>query len=81
TYGWVPHWTWVGWLVLAFESVIGWLGGLLKPPAWVVDLSVFDRAPRYPLESLAWGTLLALLSAGLALIATGWVGFRRRDIA
>ncbi|MGZ8703756.1 MAG: ABC transporter permease [Aeromicrobium sp.] len=81
TYGWAPHWTWVGWLVLAFEAVIGWLGGLLKPPGWVIDLSVFDRAPRYPLESLAWGPLLALLSAGLALIATGWVGFRRRDIA
>jgi len=80
TYGWAPQWTWVGWLVLAFESVIGWLGGLLKPPAWVVGLSVFDRAPRYPLEPLTWGPLLALLAAALVLVAAGRAGFQRRDI-
>ena len=80
TYGWARHWTWVGWLVLAFESVIGWLGGLLKPPAWVVELSVFDRAPRYPLEPLTWAPLLVLLAAALVLVTAGWAGFRRRDI-
>ncbi|MFA6298728.1 MAG: hypothetical protein WCS84_03270 [Nocardioides sp.] len=80
TFGWAPHWTWAGWLVLAFESVVGWLGGLLKPPAWVFELSVFDRAPRYPLESLTWEPLLALLAAALVLVAAGWAGFRRRDI-
>ncbi len=80
TYGWAPHWTWVGWLVLAFETVIGWLGGLLKPPSWVVELSVFGRAPRYPLEPLTWLPLLALLAAALVLLATGRVGFGRRDI-
>ncbi len=70
SYGWAPHWTWVG-----------WLGGLLKPPAWMVDLSVFDHAPRYPLEPLRWAPLLALLAAALARVATGSIGFRRRDIA
>lgn len=80
TYGWAPRWTWLGWLILAFESLVGWLGGILKPPAWVVELSVFDRAPRYPLEPLTWAPLLALLAAALVLIAAGWAGFRRRDI-
>ena len=80
TFGWAPDWTWVGWLVLAFECVVGWLGGLLKPPDWVFELSVFDRAPRYPLEALVWGPLLALLAAALVLVAVGWAGFRRRDI-
>lgn len=80
TYGWLPHWTWVGWLFLTFEAVVGWLGGLLKPPAWVVELSLFDRAPRYPLESLTWGPLLALTAVALTLIGVGSWGFRRRDI-
>lgn len=80
TYGWAPHWTWLGWLVLAFEAVVGWLGGLLRPPAWMVELSLFDRAPRLPLEPLAWWPLLALAAAGLALLAAGWAGFLRRDV-
>jgi ABC-2 type transport system permease protein len=80
TFGWAPHWTWVGWLVLAFETVLGWLGGLLKPPAWMFELSLFDRAPRYPLEPMTWAPLLALLAAALVLLAVGWSGFRRRDI-
>jgi ABC-2 type transport system permease protein len=80
TFGWAPHWTWVGWLVLAFETVLGWLGGLLEPPAWMFEHSLFDRAPRYPLEPLTWWPLLALLAAALVLLAVGWSGFRRRDI-
>jgi ABC-2 type transport system permease protein len=80
TYGWAPRWTWVGWLILAFEVVLGWLGGLLKPPQWMFELSIFDRSPRYPLETFDATPVLALGAVGLALLAAGWLGFSRRDI-
>jgi ABC-2 type transport system permease protein len=81
TYGWAPRWSWVGWVILAFEVVLGWLGGLLDPPRWMFDLSIFDRTPRYPLETLAAAPLVALALVGAALLAVGGLGFRRRDVA
>lgn len=80
THGWLPRWTWVGWLVLAFDLVVGWLGGLLQLPQWVMDLSAFSHLPRFPLEAFSWGPVFVLLGISAALLAGGWVGFRRRDI-
>ncbi|GAA3543899.1 ABC transporter permease [Nocardioides daeguensis] len=79
-YGWAPHWTWVGWLVLAFEVVIGWLGGVLGLPDWIYQFSVFDRAPRYPAEDLSAAPLLAMGAGAALLLSVGLVGFRRRDL-
>lgn len=78
--GWLPRWTWVGWVVLAFAFVIGWLGGLLDPPQWVVDLSPFSHTPKVPVESASGWALPVLLLVGAALMGAGMVGFRRRDI-
>ena len=79
-YGWAPHWTWIGWLVLAFEAVIGWLGGVLGLPDWVYRFSVFDHAPRYPAEALSATPLLAMLAVAAVLLGAGLVGLRRRDL-
>lgn len=78
--GWLPRWTWVGWVLLAFAFVIGWLGGLLDPPQWVVDLSPFSHTPRVPVESAAGWPLPALSVVALALLVVALVGFRRRDV-
>lgn len=79
--GWRPGWSWLGWAVLAHAFVIGWLGGLLRPPDWVTDLSVFSHVPRVPVESAGDSSLLVLLVAAVALVALGVLGFRRRDVA
>lgn len=78
--GWRPRWTGVGWVVLAFYAVIGWLGGLLQPPGWVTDLSTFSQTPFVPLESAAGAALPVLTALAVALMTLGAVGFRRRDV-
>lgn len=79
--GWLPRWTWVAWAVMAFALVLGWLGGLLDPPQWVLDLSPYSHVPRVPVEDVSAPALatLALVAGGLFL--GGVVGFRRRDVA
>lgn len=79
-YGWAPQWTRLGWLVLAFEVVLGWLGGVLGLPDWVYRFSVFDHAPRYPAEALSLLPLVSMLAVAAALLAAGLVGLRRRDL-
>ncbi|HET6561596.1 MAG TPA: polyketide antibiotic transporter [Marmoricola sp.] len=78
--GWRPGWSFVGWVVLAFCFVVGWLGGLLQPPEWVADLSPFSHVPRVPVDRVADPALAGLLLVAVALAAVGVVGFRRRDV-
>lgn len=78
--GWLPRWTWVGWVLLAFCFVIGWLGNLLDPPQWVVDLSTFSHTPRVPIESASGWALPVLGAVSVALVVLGLLGFRRRDV-
>ncbi len=67
-------------MVLAFSFVIGWLGGLLDPPAWVRDLSPFAHVPNVPAESAASPALALLTAAAIALVLGGLAGFHRRDV-
>jgi ABC-2 type transport system permease protein len=78
--GWLPRWTFVGWVLLTYFFVVGWLGGLLQPPQWVVDLSAFSHVPRVPLESAADPALAGLLALAGVLAGLGVLGFRRRDV-
>lgn len=78
--GWVPRASAAAWAVLALAFVVGWLGGLLKPPQWVENLSPFTHVPAVPLSPVAATPLLVLtLLAALAVLA-GWRGLLARDI-
>lgn len=70
----------LSWGSVAFCFVVGWLGGLLRPPRWVVDLSPFSHTPAAPAEAVTLVPLAALLAAVLALGAAGVLAFERRDI-
>lgn len=80
-YGWLPRWTWVAWLLLVYYFVLGWLGGLLDPPQWMMDASAFEQTPRLPVESLSGAALPIITVLALLLVAVGVAGFRRRDVA
>ncbi len=78
--GWWPRASAAGWLLTAYAFFILYLGGLLRLPQWMVDLSPFTHVPAMPAADfegmpLVWLSLLAAVLVGLGL-----VGFRRRDL-
>ena len=50
-HGWRPGWARVAWVVLAVWFVLGYLGGLLNAPDWLVRSSPFSRTPSVPVAS------------------------------
>ena len=78
--GWAQRATAVAWAALGFAVVVGWLGGLLRLPAWVDGLSPFQHLPQVPVEDVTVLPVLTLTLVGIALVGLGALGFRRRDI-
>lgn len=79
-FGWLPRAAAATWVVVAGCFVIGWLGGLLKPPQWLEDLSPFTHVPQVPAADVTAAPLAVLMGLTVIAVAAGWVGFRRRDI-
>lgn len=80
-HGLVPRASAVAWAVLTFCFVVGFFRELLELPAWVAGLSPFERTPRLPLADFDVVPVAVLLAVAAALIAAGFAGFRRRDLA
>lgn len=78
--GWLPRLTLLAWAGVALAFVVGWLGGLLKLPAWVRGLSAFDHVPAVPVDDVSMLPLLALTLVAVGLATAGLLGFRQRDI-
>jgi ABC-2 type transport system permease protein len=79
--GWQPRWTGLGWLALSYCPAVGWLGGLLHPPAWMLDVSPFEHTARAPEEAWRVGAPAVLLALVVSMVDAGAAGLRRRDIA
>ena len=79
-HGWRPGWARVAWVVLAVWFVLGYLGGLLNAPDWLVQSSPFSRTPSVPVASLSLGAPLVIALVALLLVAGGVLALRRRDI-
>jgi ABC-2 type transport system permease protein len=76
----VPRWTSGAWILLILFLVVGELGTLLGLPAWLTELSPFAHLPSLPGGSVTVAPLLVLVASAVALVASGSVGFRRRDV-
>jgi polyether ionophore transport system permease protein len=78
--GWASRATALAWAAMGFIFVVGWLGGLLRLPSWVSDVSLFQHLPQVPVEDVTITPLVALTLVAAALTTVGALGFRRRDI-
>lgn len=79
-FGLVPRLVTVVWVALVAFLVLGQLGPALQLDQWALNLSPFTHAPRMPADQLTAAPVVALLAVGGALLAAGFVGFRRRDL-
>ncbi len=78
--GLAPRWAMAVWAVVAYCFVLGYLGGLLDPPQWVMNLSPFTHTPQVPVAPVSATPLLWLVGAVVVGAALGAVGLRRRDL-
>ncbi|MGH8915656.1 MAG: ABC transporter permease [Acidimicrobiia bacterium] len=79
-YGIAPRRVGLSWAVLVACLILGQLGQILRFPQWSLNLSPFSHVPRYPAQDIEALPLLVLLCIATALIATGLLAFRRRDV-
>lgn len=79
--GLAPGWAMAAWAVVAYCFVLGYLGGLLDPPQWVMNLSPFTHTPQAPVDPVTAPPMLWLGGVVLAGVVLGVVGLRRRDIS
>ncbi|MEW1682839.1 ABC transporter permease [Streptomyces sp. NPDC093594] len=79
-FGWFPRAMRAAWIVPVFAFVVGYLGQILRFPAWAEDLSPFGHVPRLPADDLAPAPLLLLTCVAAGLVWLGLAGFRRRDL-
>ena len=80
-FGWLPRAAAaIGWTALGFCFVIALFADLVHLPAWVENASPFAHTPEAPLESITATPLLGIAAVVAALLASGFFGFRRRDI-
>lgn len=82
TFGALPRFTaGIAWGSFIGVLTISQLGAILKLPQWVVDISPFTHAPTNINGSIDLQPLIIMTTAGVALITTGILLFKNRDVA
>jgi ABC-2 type transport system permease protein len=69
------------WAVFAAVAVVTFFARPLDWPAWVSDLSPLSWTPTAPVETWTAGPAVVLVAVAAVLLAAGFGGFRRRDLA
>ncbi|WP_166139038.1 ABC transporter permease [Nocardioides ochotonae] len=71
----------VGWLGVVATFGLTLLGPTFKLPDWALDISPLRHVPDVTADSPDWAGLTGLGVVVGALLAVGFAGFRRRDVA
>ncbi|MEU9607949.1 ABC transporter permease [Streptomyces sp. NPDC048057] len=79
-YGLLPRFAAVAWALAGLCLAIGWIGPALDLPDAVLDLSPYAHLPKMPGAEMSWPPVLVLTALAVALVGTGLVALRRRDI-
>ncbi|GGK32223.1 exporter of polyketide antibiotics [Caldalkalibacillus thermarum] len=78
--GVAPQFSGFTWLYLIYSFVVVYLGGLFQFPDWMVNVTPFSHIPQLPIEEMAFTPVIMLTVIALVLIASGFIGYNKRDI-
>jgi ABC-2 type transport system permease protein len=70
----------VAWVAVGYCAVVALFAESFDLPDWSQLASPFAHTPQVPFESMTTLPLLVISSLVLALLASGAVGLRRRDV-
>ena len=79
-FGWAPRAMGLMWAYLLYAIVARMFGDLFGLPTWAVKASVLAATPNAPADPVTFTPLVVMSLIGALLLATGYVGYRRRDI-
>ncbi|MEU3983906.1 ABC transporter permease [Streptomyces sp. NPDC026672] len=79
-HGAVPRAATASWAVAGAVLLIGWVGPALNAPRAVLNLSPFAHLPKLPGAAMSWPPVLTLTALSAALVTTGLIALRRRDL-
>ena len=80
-FGWLPRAAAaVAWVAVGYCATVAVFGDSFNLPGWLLNASPFAHTPEAPFESVTAAPLLTIAAIVVALLAGGFVGFRRRDV-
>ncbi|KAE8765092.1 ABC transporter permease [Georgenia thermotolerans] len=79
--GVAPRLASLAWAVVTYAIFVAWFGPLLGMAGWAQDISPVGLTPDVPVADAAVGPLVLLTGVAAVLVAAGFAGFRRRDLA
>lgn len=75
----VPRWSGAIWAVVAVAASIQTFGGLVNPPQWVLDLSLYAWAPALG-DDWPWAQMILLTAIGVLGVVGAAASVGRRDV-
>lgn len=79
-YGLLPRLIGLTWAVFAWGTALSLFGDMLQLDDAMLATSVFRHVGQHPAQDLSWPAIGVLTVIAAVLVATGALGFRRRDL-
>ena len=79
-HGWAPRYRIVSWLLVGWSLAVSWFGQAAGLPDAILRLTPWAHLPQLPADTMTWPPIIVTSAIGLALLAIGFIGYRRRDL-
>ena len=78
--GWAPKLGKAIYAYLGYSFALNYFGGILNLPEWFSKTAVQSWIPRMPVDQFDGAVFIAMIGVSIALMAFGYIGYRKRDM-